>query len=103
MSKWLKDIRDRCNENIVVILIGNKSDLAIEKRVVKREAAASWAAEHQIPYVETSAIDGTNVEEAFELIINEVYRVLKKNGEIEQSLNTSNTTGVYKTESKFNH
>ena len=96
VSKWLKDIKERCNENIVVILIGNKSDLAVERRAVKRESAATWAAEHQIPYVETSAIDGTNVEEAFELVINEVYRVLKKNGEIEQSLNTSNPTGVYK-------
>ena len=83
VSKWLKDIKERCNENIVVILIGNKSDLAVERRAVKRESAATWAAEHQIPYVETSAIDGTNVEEAFELVINEVYRVLKKNGEIE--------------------
>ena len=33
--------------------------------------------------METSAMDGTNVKEAFELLVNEVYRVLKKNGEIE--------------------
>ena len=31
------------------------------------------------------------------MVVNEVYRVLKKNGEIEQSMNTSNPTGVYKT------
>ena len=36
VSKWLKEIKDRCNENIVILLIGNKSDLAEEKRAVKR-------------------------------------------------------------------
>ena len=71
-----------------------------EKRAVKRVAAAEWAAKHQIAYVETSATQGTNVQEAFELIINEVYRVLKKNHEIEQSHNTSNPTGVYQSKPK---
>jgi len=33
--------------------------------------------------METSAVDGTNVTEAFDSLVNEVYRVLKKNGEIE--------------------
>ena len=99
VSKWLKEIKDRCNENVVILLIGNKKDLE-EKRAVKKVAAAEWAAKHQIAYVETSATEGTNVQEAFELIINEVYRVLKKNHEIEQSHNTSNPTGVYKSKSK---
>ena len=46
VSRWLKEIKERCNENIVILLIGNKSDLAVNKRKVKKEAAASWAAEH---------------------------------------------------------
>ena len=78
VTRWLKEIKERCNENIVILLVGNKSDIA-DKRAIKKEAAAEWAAKHQIAYVETSAIQGTNVQEAFELIINEVYRVLKKN------------------------
>lgn len=47
--------------------------------------------------METSAKDGTAVHDAFEMLINEVYRILKKNGEIEQSMNTSDPTGIYKT------
>ena len=99
VGNWLKEIKQRCNENIVILLIGNKSDME-DKREVKRVAAAEWAAKHQIAYVETSATQGTNVQEAFELIINEVYRVLKKNHEIEQSHNTSNPTGVYQSKPK---
>ena len=50
--------------------------------------------------METSATEGTNVTEAFEMLVNEVYRVLKKNGEIEQSMNTSNPTGTYRSAPK---
>jgi len=47
--------------------------------------------------METSASEGTNVNTAFEMLVNEVYRVLKANGEIEQSMNTSKPTGTYRT------
>ncbi len=46
--------------------------------------------------METSAKTGENINEAFEMVINEIYRILKKNGEIEQSMNTSDPTGTYK-------
>ena len=46
--------------------------------------------------METSAQSGQNVNQAFEMLVNEVYRVLKANGEIEQSMNTSKPTGVYR-------
>ena len=62
--------------------------------------AADYAAKHQIAFMETSAFTGTNVSETFEMLVNEVYRVLKKNGEIEMSMNTSDPTGVYKTQPK---
>lgn len=77
------------------MLVGNKADLEADRQVDKNKAA-DYAAKHQLGFMETSAVDGTNVNEAFEMLINEVYRVLKKNGEIEQSMNTSNPTGLYK-------
>ena len=42
-------------------------------------------------------MDGTNVVEAFELIINEVYRVLRQDGEIEKSLDTTLPNGQFRT------
>ena len=53
--------------------------------------------------METSAKTGENINEAFEMVINEIYRVLKKNGEIEQSMNTSDPTGTYKPTSTQPH
>jgi len=88
VAHWLKELRDKCNENIVILLVGNKSDRDKE-RVVDKSAAATYAAKHGIAYVETCATSGTNIVEAFELIINEIYRVLRADGEIEKSLDTS--------------
>ena len=58
-----------------------------------------YAADHGIAYVETSGLHGTNVPEAFELIINEIYRVLRQEGDISKSMDTSNPTGMFKTSS----
>ena len=48
--------------------------------------------------METSAVNGKGVAETFELLINETYRVLKRNGELERSLDTSKVTGTYRAE-----
>ena len=94
VSFWLKEIKAKCNENIVIILIGNKSDLDGERQI-DRSKAAAYAEKHSIAFMETSARDGTDVNTSFEMVVNEVYRVLKANGEIEQSMNTSKPTGTY--------
>jgi GTPase SAR1 family protein len=57
------------------LLVGNKTDLK-DKREVKREEAAAYAAEHHLAFLETSALDCTNVDLAFERIIQEIYRVI---------------------------
>jgi Ras-related protein Rab-11A len=52
----------------VILVVGNKIDLA-DKRQVKIEEAASYADQHKLAYIETSAKDLTNVDVAFERII----------------------------------
>ena len=45
-------------------LVGNKVDLE-DKRIIKEEAD-KFAEEHNLPYIETSAKDGINIEELFD-------------------------------------
>ena len=52
---WLRDLQSHCNPEVKVILVGNKSDFPWDRRVVKQEEAEAVAAEHDIPYIETSA------------------------------------------------
>ena len=66
IQNWLKDLKERCNEQIVIMLVANKADLEdAGRRVVTREEGEQLAKEHNIQYIETSAKTGLNVEEAF--------------------------------------
>lgn len=64
LSSWLADTRNLTNPNIVIMLIGNKADLA-DQRDVSYEEAEAFAKEHGLLFLETSAKTGANIEEAF--------------------------------------
>ncbi|CAL9764593.1 unnamed protein product [Musa acuminata subsp. burmannicoides] len=77
VSRWLKELRDHADPNIVIMLIGNKTDLK-QLRAVASEDAQSYAEKEGLSYIETSALEATNVEQAFQLILAEIYRVISK-------------------------
>lgn len=54
IEKWLKELRDHADDNIVIMLIGNKSDLK-HLRAVKYEEALRFAEMQGISFIETSA------------------------------------------------
>jgi Ras-related protein Rab-11A len=74
LEHWLNEIRDHAEKNIVILMVGNKTDLK-HKRDVKKEEAAEYANQHRMAYIETSALDSTNVDVAYDRIINEIYKV----------------------------
>ncbi|XP_057568861.1 ras-related protein Rab-4B isoform X1 [Hippopotamus amphibius kiboko] len=64
LAAWLTDARTLASPNIVVILCGNKKDLDPEREVTFLEASR-FAQENELMFLETSALTGENVEEAF--------------------------------------
>jgi Ras-related protein Rab-1A len=64
VRQWLFEIDRYASENVCKLLVGNKSDLQ-NKRAVEFEAAKGFADELNIPFLETSAKNATNVEQAF--------------------------------------
>lgn len=42
VSEWLKELKEHSDNNIVILLVGNKNDLK-EKREVSKEEAAAYA------------------------------------------------------------
>jgi small GTP-binding protein len=68
VEKWLQELKDYADDNIVVMLVGNKTDLN-NLRAVKVEDAQAFAEKHELAFIETSALDSTNVVDAFEQII----------------------------------
>ena len=66
---WLKNINDAADMNLIVMMVGNKCDLQ-QLREVPIEEAIQFAKEKSIGFMETSALETTNVEQAFENIVN---------------------------------
>ncbi|KAF2271934.1 ras-domain-containing protein [Westerdykella ornata] len=84
-TSWLNDLRQIAEEGIVVVLVGNKSDLASastvsdsneeNRRQVTREEAEAWCkANGVMQYVETSAKSGEGVERAFLEVAERIYQ-----------------------------
>ncbi|KAH9788682.1 ras-related protein RABD2a [Citrus sinensis] len=64
VKQWLNEIDRYASDNVNKLLVGNKCDLTANK-VVSYETAKAFADEIGIPFMETSAKDSTNVEQAF--------------------------------------
>jgi small GTP-binding protein len=76
VTAWLHDLRQIAEDDIVVVLVGNKSDLARDKRQVQVEEAEEWCKVNRVMrYVETSAKSGENVERAFLEVAERIYQV----------------------------
>lgn len=68
VTRWLKELRDHADSNIVIMLVGNKSDLR-HLRAVPTEEAKLFSQENGLSFIETSALDASNVENAFQNIL----------------------------------
>jgi small GTP-binding protein len=79
VNAWLNDVHSLCDPTAVVILIGNKADLH-ENRVVTLAEAEQFAEHHQLAFLETSALAGSNVREAFVRAATQIYRRGNKAG-----------------------
>ena len=77
ISNWTQNIYDIKDEDFLFILIGNKCDLE-EKREVSKEEGLETAGKYNTLFFETSAIEGINIEKAFDELLN-MY--IKKNEE----------------------
>ncbi|KAL1554613.1 Ras-related protein RABA4d [Salvia divinorum] len=95
MARWLEELRGHADKNIVIMLIGNKSDLGT-LRAVPTEDAQEFAERENLYFMETSALQATNVEGAFMTILTEIYRIVSKkalaaNGEYSKSSSLKGT------------
>ena len=73
LDKWITELKANGNEDIYIILIGNKLDLEKNREVMTNDVKRK-AEELKVGYFETSALDGSNIEHAFDVIIEEMSK-----------------------------
>ncbi|CAH1415872.1 unnamed protein product [Lactuca virosa] len=75
VEKWLKEVRDHKEQNMVIVLLGNKADQT-NLRSVQREDAKAFAERENINlFMETSALDKSSVDKAFTKALTEIYHM----------------------------
>ena len=79
LNFWVDNIKNNAPENAKFILVGNKCDLANERKV-SYEEGENYAKNLNIKFFEASARDGTNVNELFFYLANEIYQDNKLKG-----------------------
>lgn len=78
VSDWLSEVNRYANQGTCKLLVGNKSDM--QDKVVTAQNAKEYADSLGIPFLETSAKNSTNVEEAFLTMAAELIRLRDSKG-----------------------
>ena len=80
VDKWINELKNNGSEGVFIMLVGNKSDLK-EKREISEEEVKKKAELYNVAFCETSALEGNNIEYAFESLINEITKKVEKEKE----------------------
>ncbi|XP_066370507.1 ras-related protein RABA3-like [Miscanthus floridulus] len=75
VARWVAELRAHADKSIVVMLVGNKADLAgaAARRAVAADEADAFAEEQGLFFSEASALSGDNVERAFLTLLQEIH------------------------------
>jgi len=83
-AKWMEELRQNAEPDIVIMLVGNKVDLTESPngdpsvRQVYYDAAAEFARQNGLFFSEASAVTGDNVKHIFEHLLQEIYNQSSK-------------------------
>ena len=92
-KRWMEELRDQAEPDIVIMLVGNKLDLIDKTQSnckVPTEVAAKFAKTNGMLFKETSTFTGLNVKEAFEGLLQTIYQTKSQAGMSKTRESTAN-------------
>lgn len=72
VDRWISDLTTAADKKVTILLIGNKSDLE-DQRQVQKEQGEEKAKAFNVAFLETSALNGQNLDKAFDIMMKQVY------------------------------
>lgn len=88
---WLKEVEENAEKDCLIMLVGNKMDLNDQRTVFVRDGR-SFARKNGLAFIETSALDATGVDTAFQRILQEIYKTQTKK-QLKNPSSKSDATG----------
>ena len=73
IDKWVSDLTAAADKKLTIVVIGNKCDLEDQRQITK-EQGEEKAGKLEVAFMETSALSGENLDKAFEMMINEIFK-----------------------------
>ena len=77
IQSWIEDCKNSAPETVLMVLVGNKSDLTDERKVSEEEGR-EFAEKNGLLFFETSAKTGENVKEVIQVSTAEIAKRIKK-------------------------
>ena len=78
LEDWITEAKFHIEPHkAVYLVVGHKSDDS-ERRAVTFKEGKQFAERHGLRYIETSAVNGENVEETFSAVAREVYSLMEQ-------------------------
>lgn len=80
INDWIEECKNNAfNEDLLIILVGNKTDLK-EDRKITEEDGKSLGNKYEIPFYESSALSGYNIDKIFIESSDMINDLIKKGG-----------------------
>ncbi|KAK4592543.1 hypothetical protein RGQ29_016894 [Quercus rubra] len=97
-SKWIEKVRTERGSDVIIVLVGNKTDL-VEKRQVSIEEGEAKACDLNVMFIETSAKAGFNIKALFRKIAADLPRIetlssTKQEDMVDVNLKSSNAAAM---------
>lgn len=94
VKKWLRELREFGKPDMVVVLVGNKCDLG-QNREVDEEEGREFSEKEGLCFMETSALENVNVEEAFLHMISKIHEITSQKCLEAKMLNENTTKSLH--------
>ncbi|KAB1217806.1 Ras-related protein Rab2BV [Morella rubra] len=88
VHRWIRELRDHADSNIVIMMAGNKADLN-HLRSVPAKDAQILAEKEGLSFFETSALESLDVEKAFQSVLLDIYHIISKKAMAAQEAGSS--------------
>lgn len=94
LSKWLQELNEHADASASIMVVGNKTDLR-HLRAVTQEEGRSLAEKNKFSFIETSALDSSNVGEAFNNLLVDIFKTQVENSSNAESGEGHNSSRVH--------